>query len=134
METAIADLQSGVAAKDDLAARQAANDISKVIVDVFDLFNPTVPTDIGRLDYLERQVIIDADRGEWSVVANDVAQVRATFGRVRQHVEEAGGSREAADFAASVDEQEQLAATQDSAVVDEANIGLELVDSLESVY
>ncbi len=134
MEGAIADLGSASDSRDDLAARQAANDVSKVIVDVFDLFRPTVPTDIGRLDYLERQVIIDTDRGDWAAVENDVGAVNSTFERVRPEVEAVGGDQEATNFAESVSKQKQLATERDGGIVDEANVALELVDSLESVY
>ncbi len=40
-------------------------------LNVFDLFRPVIPTDVGRLDYLERQVIIDAERGDWSAVSTE---------------------------------------------------------------
>ena len=134
MDTAIADLGGAADSEDGIAARQAANDVSKVIVDVFDLFEHTVPTDVGRLDWMERQVIIDADRDDWAAVNEDLTQTRETFGRVKSDVTAAGGEQEAADFEASLDKQAQLASAEDAAIVDEATIALELVDDLERVY
>lgn len=134
MDKATSDLSAAAEAEDELAARQAANDVSKVIVDVFDLFDFKVPSDVGRLDWLERQVIIDVDRDDWSAVAGDVGQTRETFDRVKAGVIAAGGEQEARVFEASVAKQDQLAASRDAAIIDEANIALELVDDLESVY
>ena len=134
MDKAVSDLKDAAESEDDLAARQAANDVSKVIVDVFDLFDVKVPTDVGRLDWLERQVIIDADRDDWSTVKADLAQTRDTFNRVKGDIAVAGGDNEVEDYRASLDRQDQLAASEDSSIVDEANVALELVDDLERVY
>ena len=134
MEKAISDLKDAAAAEDELAARQAANDVSKVIVDVFDLFDVKVPTDVGRLDWLERQVIIDADRDDWRAVEGDLAETRKTFDRVRGDVSAAGGDSEVRGYEASLDRQDDLAASEDVTIVDEANVALELVDELEQVY
>ena len=134
MDKAIADLSAAAQSQDALAARQAANDVSKVIVDIFDLFEHQVPSDIGRLDWQERQVLIDVDRGDWAAVAAGLALMRQTFNRAKPGVIAAGGEREVADFEASLNQQDQLAAAQDSAIVDEGNVALELVDDLERVY
>ncbi len=88
----------------------------------------------GRLDWLERQVIIDVDRDDWDAVAGDVDQTRETFDRVKVDVVAEGGEEEARDFEASVVKQGELAASHDRTIVDEANVALELVDALESVY
>ena len=47
MDKAISDLAAAAQSQDALAARQAANNVSKVSVDVFDLFEHKVPSDIG---------------------------------------------------------------------------------------
>ncbi len=134
MDKAISGLKAAAQSQDAIAARQSSNDISKVIVDLFDLFEHKVPSDIGRLDWQERQVLIDADRGDWNAVAGDLAQLRQTFNRAKPGVLAAGGERQTADFEASLNEQDRLAAAQDPAIVDEANVALELVDDLEGVY
>ncbi len=134
MDKGISDLTNAAHSQDGLAARQAANDVSRVIVDVFDLFQHKVPSDIGRLDWQERQALIDIDRGDWNAVSGDLARLRQTFNRAKPGVLAAGGDRQAADFEASLNEQDRLAGAQDPAIVDEANVALELVDDLEGVY
>jgi hypothetical protein len=134
IEKAISDLAAAAQSQDALAARQAANEVSKVVVDIFDLFEHQVPSEIGRLDWQERQVLIDVDRADWTAVAADLALMRQTFNRAKPGVIAAGGDKEAADFEASLNEQDRLAAAQDTAIVDEANVALELVDDLEGVY
>jgi hypothetical protein len=134
MATAIDNLSTASAAQDNLAARQAANDVSKIIIDVFDLFDTKIPADIGRLDYLERQVIIDSERGDWSAVQQDIDTLRDTFERVKPSIVDAGGAEEADDFAASIETQQQLGQQHSTEIINEANVALELVDSLESVY
>ena len=52
-------LKSAATSQDAIETMQAANNLSAAVVDMFDLYNPAIPTDIGRLDVLERQVILD---------------------------------------------------------------------------
>jgi len=134
MDMAISDLSGAAQSQNGLAARQAANNVSKVVVDVFDLYEHKVPSDIGRLDWQERQVLIDVDRSDWTAVTGDLTQLRQTFNRAKPGVLAAGGERQAADFEASLNEQDRLAAAKDPGVVDEANVALELVDDLEGVF
>jgi len=134
MDKAISELAAAAQSQDALAARQAANNVSKVVVDLFDLFEDKVPSDIGRLDWQERQVLIDVDRADWTAVTSDLAQLRQTFNRAKPGVLAAGGERQAADFEASLSEQDRLAAAKDASIADEANVALELVDDLEGVF
>jgi hypothetical protein len=134
MANAIEALRLAADLRDGIDARQAANNVSEVAIDVFDLFQVRIPTDVGRLDYLERQVIIDAELKDWDGVVADVQRVKETFERVRGDVDAAGGSAETDTFEESVNKQERLAAAHDVSVADEANLALELVDALESVY
>ena len=134
MDKALADLKTAVATKSELPARQAANDISKAVTDAFDLFPSKIPTDVGRLDYLERQVVIDADSGKWPAVETDLSQTMEVFQRVKPGLVAAGGAKQAASFEASLAKQKTLAATKDKAIITEANTALELVDAIETAY
>jgi hypothetical protein len=134
MAAAISAMREASRLRDGLDARQGANNVSEVIIDVFDLFQVTIPTDVGRLDYLERQVIIDAEQDDWDAVGEDVVRVRETFDGVRGEVETAGGLEQTQAFDESIVKQEELAAARDRAITEEATVGLELVDALESVY
>src|SRR5690349_10080916 len=59
MDSALAKLKAGSASRDASATMQGSNDVSAAVVELFALYNPKIPADIGRLDVLERQVILD---------------------------------------------------------------------------
>src|SRR5262249_20342080 len=50
MSPALAKLQSASPSKDASATMQASNDVSAAVVELFALYSPKVPADIGRLD------------------------------------------------------------------------------------
>ncbi len=103
--------------------------------DLFALYSPTTPTDVLALDYLGREVVLDAMDANSAAAVADVQTIALTWKALRPAVENAGGDQEAADFAASVTRLQDLASGSDmAALIEQANVNLELVDVLEGVF
>ncbi len=128
-------LQERSAAKDGPGALQAANNASAALMDLYAVYSPAVPADIGRLDVFERQVLLDAAANDLRAAANSLARVDTIWARVKPLALEHKGADVAARFDASLAAQRSAWQNKDSAAVTAAaNQGLELVDALESLF
>lgn len=131
----LADLQSLSAAQDAAGTLQAANNVSAAVVELFDLYHPAIPADIGRLDVLERQVILDVAEGDYARAADTLTQTRITWEKVKQSILDHNGQEAASDFDASLAIQESAVEAKDaSKLTAEARNALELVDVMERLY
>src|SRR6185436_5551778 len=79
MKSAIGNLQTALAAKDAAATMQGSNDVSAAVVEMFALYHPAIPADIGRLDVLERQVILDVTAKDYSTAEADLAKTKSVW-------------------------------------------------------
>lgn len=135
MTSALTQLQTASTTKDSAATMQAANDISAAVVELFSLYNPTIPAAIGRLDVLERQVILDVARQDYAAAEADLSKADAAWEAVKASALEHEGQEIADQFEASLAAQAMALAAHDAtALTDEARNALELVDSLERLY
>ena len=135
MMSAIEKLETASAAKDSAATMQGSNDVSAAVVEMFALYNPKVPADIGRLDVLERQVILDVAAKDYSAAETSLAKTKSVWEEVKPLVLEHNGKDVAAEFEASLAKQESaLNDKDDTALTNEAKNGLEIVDALEQLY
>jgi hypothetical protein len=135
MTSAIEKLQTASTAKDAAGTMQGSNDVSAAVVEMFALYNPKVPADIGRLDVLERQVILDVAAKDYPAATTSLARVKSVWEKVKSSALEHNGKDVAAQFEASLAAQESaLDAKDDSALTSEAKNGLEIVDALEQLY
>ena len=135
LDTSLARLDDAVTQQDAAATLQAANDLSSAVVDLFSVYNPLPPADLGRLDMLERQVILDVQAGDYGAAANTLAITDAIWTRLQGDVLALHADDAAAQFSASISTQQDALAAQDGpALIQEATNGLELVDVLEGVF
>lgn len=135
MTSAIERLQAASAAKDAAATMQGSNDVSAAVVEMFALYKPAIPVDIGRLDVLERQVILDVAAHDYTAAMASLAQTKSVWEEVKPLVLEHNGKDVAADFEASLAAQEsELNAKDDAALTNDAKDALEIVDALERLY
>ena len=132
---ALARLKSASIAQDAIGTMQAANDLSATIMDMFDRYHPVIPTDIGRLDVLERQIILDVEKQDFSAAAETLAKINLVWEGIKPSVIAHNGNQEAAQFDESFATQvEALQAKKVTALTSEVRKGLEIVDALEKVY
>jgi hypothetical protein len=135
MMSAIAQLQTASAAKDSTGTMQASNDVSAAVVEMFALYHPKVPADIGRLDVLERQVILDVAAKDYSAAETSLAKTKSVWEEVKPSVLEHDGNDVAAEFDSSLATQEAALSGKDvAALTDEAKNALEIVDAMEQLY
>ncbi|HLO15095.1 MAG TPA: hypothetical protein VK206_09710 [Anaerolineales bacterium] len=135
MTSALTQLQAAATSKDPAATMQASNNVSAAVVEMYALYNPKVPADIGRLDVLERQVILDVARQDYSAAEGSLSKAKSAWERVKASALEHKGKDTAAQFEASLAAQASaLTAKDNSTLTDEARNALEIVDSLEQLY
>ena len=135
MTSALADLKTASASKDAAATMQGSNDVSAAVVELFALYTPKVPADIGRLDVLERQVILDVAAKDYSAATESLAKTMSVWKEVKPSVLEHDGKDVAAQFDASLEIQAvAVDSKNDSQLTNEARNGLEIVDALEGLY
>jgi hypothetical protein len=128
-------LQTSSAAHNPAATLQAANDLSAAVIDLYTVYHPALPTDIGRLDVLERQVGLDAAGGNFTAVADTVAKTAAVWARLKPAILAHSGASVAAQFDDNLTTQQTALKTKNASVLTEAvNTGLSLVDALERLY
>ena len=135
ISSALTQLQAATTSKDSAATMQASNNISAAVVEMFALYNPKIPADIGRLDVIERQVILDVAKQDYSAAETNLAKAKSTWENVKASALALNGKDVADQFEASLTAQASaLAAKNSEALTKEARNALEIVDSLEQLY
>jgi hypothetical protein len=133
--TALDRLQQTSSANDAPGAMQAANDVSADVMDLFSVYSPAVPVDVGRLEVFERQIVLDVAASDFTAAANSLARVDAIWARLKPSILQQDGADVAAQFDASLGDQRAAWNSKDGAeITAAANNGLQLVDALESLY
>jgi hypothetical protein len=128
-------LQKSAAAKDAPGSLQAANDLSAAVLDFVTVYHPAEPTDMGWLDVLERQVVLDSAAADWGAAADSLAQTNAVWFRLKPVILAHNGSDAATQFENSLaTQQAALSNKQAAALASAAKDSLELVDGLEKLF
>jgi hypothetical protein len=128
-------LQQASSANDVIETLQAANDLSAAVIDLFGVYHPAMPADIGRLDVLERQVVLDISSNDFAAAAHSLAKVDAIWARLKPSILEHNGAEAATQLDASLAAQRAAWKGKDrSGLTADAKNGLEIVDALEELY
>jgi len=131
---ALGDLATNASRREGLGTQQAANDVSAPVVELLDRYAIGHPVQVGRLDVLGRQVVLDVSRGRFGAAARSVRSASVEWGAIRGAVR-----RRAQRLATRVDGvlSHMRAGVVSRDVVrsrNDANDLLELVDALERQY
>jgi hypothetical protein len=128
-------LQEASTAKDIARMMQAANDLNAAVVELIDLYHPQTPTDIDRLDVLERQVVLGAVADDFNAVEASLAKTNAIWQNLKPSIQAHKGADLAAQFESSLAEQSNALKAKDAtALVDEATKSLELVNAMRNLF
>jgi hypothetical protein len=65
LSTCVDNLEKSIAQKKVNESKSKANEITKYIPDIEDLYKVTVPTDLNRLSYLDREIHININQSDW---------------------------------------------------------------------
>lgn len=134
IKTPLASLEQQVGAKNALEVKVQANQITKVIPDIYDSFQVAMPTDLGRLDYLGREVALNAQKGDWTAAASSMGEIENVWARLKPNLNSTA-QQSAADFESSVNALASDVGKQDAnAVSTDSTALLDKVDVLEKAY
>jgi hypothetical protein len=86
VDTAIVDLDAGIAAMDQRKAAQAANQVGLACPPLFDFFHPDAPQGVLRMDAVFRQVGLDAKFADAAAIGKDVASLDADYAATKAAV------------------------------------------------
>lgn len=138
LDVAIAALNEAVANQPDLTdyeLARAANMISEPMDELFGIYQDPVPAIILSLDYGGREVQLDAYEGKFDAALVHIGDLERAWASVKPQVIAVGADTESADYEASLAVQTELANAADTAgLVDEAEVGLDVVDLLEDAF
>lgn len=62
----VGSLEKQVNAKNAYETRMEANKLTKYVLDAEDMYKATLPTDIGKIGYHTRQIVLEAEKGKWT--------------------------------------------------------------------
>jgi len=120
---------------DAISLARSTNVISGVMDELFALYNPKIPVAVLELDYLGRELVLDGMEPDFTAATEDLDAMKTTWNDLKPKVENAGGADEAKDFDDSITKLQESIDSQDaSQLIEQANVCLELVDALESVF
>ena len=135
MSSTIARLTSASTKRQKTATKQAANNVSRILFDIMDTYHPAIPSDIGRLDVLERQIILDVDKLNLDAASRTMADTLGVWSRLKPVILDRGGAAVTGKFNRSLAIQGRALRDGDGkALANEARNGLEIVDELEKVF
>jgi hypothetical protein len=113
----------------------AANHVSALMPEFYARYEDPVPSDVLKLDYLDREAQLRSVAGGEALVIRAVNELASTWTSLRSRVVDAGGRQVAARFTRHVGSIRRLARGSDpNALQKEAANGLELVDELERQF
>jgi hypothetical protein len=136
MDAAVSAFSGSAATSTDVVAlARAANGVSATMDELFALYEAPVPPEVLSLDYLGREIVLDARAGDSAAARTDIDELEATFASIRARLVAGGGDQVATDYDASVAAMRADVAVEDAASLQrDANAGLEIVDEMEGVF
>lgn len=135
-DAALVDLGASADAKEPQETMQAANDLSAATVEFYGLYDTGRPVDIGRLDVIGRQIVLEADRQDVAAAGSQVDKAQAIWdGGLEADVLDHDGKKVAEDTDANLAALQKARAAGDFAALrSRASEFLEIVDDMERLY
>jgi len=128
-------LQTYAQLKERMNTMQAANHLSGLFVDLFELYHPAVPIGLERLDTEERQVLLDIESGKPEMAQIAVEKSGHYWNQLKSAVIYHGGEQLADKYQASLALQEDyLKAGKLDLLSAEVENGFEIIDMIEDLF
>ncbi len=116
-------------------AARSINAVSAPMSQLYALYSPAVPVTVLDLDYLGREVLLDALASDTAGATTHLNEIDAAWGGLRPKVLQAGGTAEAADFDATLARARAANASSNVTELEAAaKAELDAVDTLEAVF
>ncbi len=134
IQQAIKSLEKNVALKNSLRALFEANQITSFIPDILDYFKVVIPTDVSRLDYLGRQIILNVEGNDWTAANDNYTTAKKVWERLKPEL-----NTKYSNDISSMDQllsalQDTISRKEYQATINNANKMLDLVDVLETNF
>jgi hypothetical protein len=114
---------------------RAANAVSGPMDELYGLYDAPVPAEVLALDYLGREVVLDARQGDYDRATAQIDVLAATFETIRAALVAADGGEVATSYDASIAAMRADVMAEDATKLQaDTNVGLELVDRMEGVF
>lgn len=131
---AILGLEKEVADKKIYESKVQANQITKYVPDISDYYKVELPTDLGRLDYLCREISLNADVKDWVSAVHNFEKSKGIWNNLKSKLS-LMYKNDADKYQSSMDKLIKDINQKDVALVKkEANILLDMIDVLETDF
>lgn len=114
---------------------RAANAIIEPMGRLYAVYNPKPPSELLDLDYLDREVVVDAVATDFAAATGHTDKIEVSWKLITAKVAAASGGQAKADaYVAHIADLRTATATKDAKLLQtKANAGLELVDAMEAL-
>lgn len=83
LNATIRTLEQNIAQRRSYQAISQANRVTQILADVLDYFNVIVPTDLMRLAYFARQIIVNVEQNDWAEALQNYRRATDVWHRIR---------------------------------------------------
>ena len=134
LNTVIRTLEQNVAQRSAYPAISQANRVTQVLADVLDFFNVIIPTDVIRLRYFARQIIINVEQNDWAEAYQNYRRALSLWERMIPELQ--------SDYAPDVNSFNRILLSMNDAInkrdyqaaVNTANRMLDMIDEIETDF
>ena len=134
MNQAIKSLEENIKKKSTNPAIAQANKITKYIPDIYDFFKVIIPTDVSRLDYLGREIIVNVKNIDWTEANNNYLRANVIWNRLKKGLN-IKYSKDIVEFDQILSALDESISKKDSELtIENANKMLDAVDILETDF
>lgn len=135
LSSAINGLENAINAKKSYDSRVQANQVSKYIPDVYDYYTVTIPTDVSRLDYLGREIILNVENSDWSSASGNYKNASILWDTLKVKMNSTTYKKDINSFQSNMNALKAAIDKKDSTeTTSQANAFLENVDTLEADF
>lgn len=114
---------------------RAVNEVSAPMSQLYVLYHPTVPVDVLDLDYLGREVLLDALGADFARAGRDLDRIKTTWSVLEPKVTGAGGTAEITQMTSTIaNARAAIDAGKATDLEAAARAELEVVDAIEAVF
>lgn len=134
LQSTLTELEKQVTAKTIYESKVQANAITKFIPDIADSYKVILPTDLGRLDYIGREIILNVEKKDWISAMSNLNKGKEIWLRIKNNLN-AVYQNDITKCADSIKNLDNFINKKDvSLATNEANIFLDKVDILEKDF
>lgn len=92
MNSAVRSLEQNILQRRTFSALSQANRITQLIADALDFFSVLIPTDVRRLGFFARQMIINVEQNDWAEALQNYRRAVNVWDRISSELENAYGT------------------------------------------